>query len=317
MDASELDCAAPESIEQKLASLVSPEFRGFKKGHHYEAACLLAEVYGRFEVRQGRQSLLGHSGFTKWAEGFCKAQGISHRTLLYYRKPGTYLAPLVTPDQFDNLTVKKRQILATLKEAGRLTPEFLQDALDVGITDDELQRRADPLLGKVAPWEEGLIIDSHEGAEAALIQLGNLLDYSTYTADPGRTFQARKLREIATLPKLPPFLVAISESAKRIDVVWIKDERPEFFFEVEHTRTVSESLLRMHQIWNVLRGQAKFFIVAPGEKKHALFLRKMNQSPFSSYKDKYLFRSYADLSEMLRAALKYRGVYDGFFTEPR
>lgn len=152
-------------------------------------------------------------------------------------------------------------------------------------------------------------IDSHESAEAALLTIGNLLGYDTYTPDAGRTFNDQKLGELSTLEELPDFTSKkIMESVRNIDVVWMKEEWPEYFFEVEHTTGVTPGLLRIYQ---AAKTGAKLFILGPSNllKK---FQREVEKSPFNQIKDKYHFRSYEELLEMHSAVTGYRSVSDRF-----
>jgi hypothetical protein len=154
-----------------------------------------------------------------------------------------------------------------------------------------------------------LAIDSHEGAEAVLLMLGNLLGYDTYTPDAGRTYKEQKLGQIASLKELPYFTSEkIMDSVQNIDVVWLKDEWPEFFFEVEHTTGVTSGLLRIYQAQKL---NTKFFIIGPKDvlKK---FEKEVEKAPFNSIKQKYQFRSYEELREMYLAASNYRTISDKF-----
>jgi hypothetical protein len=152
-------------------------------------------------------------------------------------------------------------------------------------------------------------VNSHEAAEAILLMLGNLLGYDTYTPDASRTFEGRKLGEIATLEDLPPFTAEkIMDSVRNIDVVWIKDEWPEYFFEVEHTTGVTPGLLRIFQARKL---STKFFIIGPKDVLKR-FEREVLKAPFNAIKEKYCFRSYEELHEMYLATTQYRKVSDGF-----
>lgn len=74
-------------------------------------------------------------------------------------------------------------------------------------------------------FTDDLNIASHESAEATLLMLGNLLGYDTYTPDASRTYDGKKLGQIATLDDLPAFTSEkIMDSVRNIDVVWLKDE---------------------------------------------------------------------------------------------
>jgi len=152
-------------------------------------------------------------------------------------------------------------------------------------------------------------IRSHEAAEAALLTIGKLLGYDTYTPDASRTHEGRKLGELATLAELPEFTnKKIMESAKNIDVVWMKEEWPEYFFEVEHTTGVTSGLLRIYQ---ASRTGAKLFIIGPSELLRK-FEREIEKAPFRAIKEKYRFRSYEQLEEMYATVSEYRRVADEF-----
>jgi hypothetical protein len=152
-------------------------------------------------------------------------------------------------------------------------------------------------------------IETHEAAEAVLLKLGSLLGYDTYTPDASKTFNGQKLGDIATLEELPFFTSEkIMESVQNIDVVWMKDEWPEYFFEVEHTTGVTSGLLRIYQAEKL---PAKFFIIGP-EDVLKRYEREVEKAPFARIKNKYRFRSYDELREMLVSSTRYREVSDHF-----
>lgn len=310
MEGKKWDLVSVEEIQRELTRIASTDFRAFAADQGYQAALLLAEIHKRFDAARTSQIVLGFRNFSKWVEAFSTHCRVSQRLLYHYVKAGRFLLPRISEPQFHKLTLKKREILAELAQAGRLEPGLLEASF--GLTDDEFKKRAAPLLGKELPWEERLVIDSHEAAEAALIQLGNLLGYQTYTADSGRSFEGKKLSEIATLTDLPRFPTEqIERSAKRIDVIWVNNEEwPDSFFEVENTTSVTSGLQRMYQ---VLKFEAKLFVVGPVEVR-ARFSRAVSESPYKHYRHRYLFRSYHELEQMFQAALKYRKAYDRFFS---
>jgi hypothetical protein len=139
--------------------------------------------------------------------------------------------------------------------------------------------------------------------------LGNLLGFDTYTPDASRTYNGQKLGEIATLDDLPPFTSEkIMDSVRNIDVVWLKDEWPEYFFEVEHTTGVTSGLLRIYQAQKL---NTKFFIIGPRDvlKK---FEKEVQKSPFNAIKEKYRFRPYEELCDMYLSASHFRKTSNGF-----
>jgi hypothetical protein len=270
---------------------------------------LFGRINEEFEKTQGNDKVLGLSTFEEWVNKFRETrQYVSVRNIFYYVKIGRYLLSQVSTEQLKALGIRKAHILAAVAKAGRLNPDIVNASF--GCSERGLEEMVAPLLGKRVPWENRLEVDGHEAAEAALILLGNRLGYETYTADSGKSFKDRKLSEIATLTKLPRFpSEEIDRSAKLIDVIWVKDEWPESFFEVEHTTNVKSGLQRMFQ---VLKLDAKFFIVAP-KTAHTKFLRAINEAPFRKFKDKYRFRSYNELTKMFRVAIKHCDAHSDFF----
>lgn len=170
----------------------------------------------------------------------------------------------------------------------------------------EPRRTAAPAISSDTP-----AIATHEAAEAVLLKLGNLLGYDTYTPDASKTFNGEKLSDIATLEELPDFTnPKIMESVQNIDVVWMKDEWPEFFFEVEHTTGVTSGLLRIYQAEKL---PAKFFIVGPQDVLKR-YEGEVEKAPFNRIRSKYRFRSYEELLTMYRAEEDYRKIWDTFFS---
>jgi hypothetical protein len=163
-------------------------------------------------------------------------------------------------------------------------------------------------------------ITAHEMAQAAILELGNILGYDTYTADPSKdpgdqfdevvdlegykTVIRRTLGQIATLDKIPDFAPKrILESAKDIDVIWFRDDLPVLCFEVEHTTNVKQGLLRQFQISRLVQN-ARFYVIAP-EEQRAKFEKEANTYPFKQMRDRYAFRSYEELVEFYGEAWKF------------
>jgi hypothetical protein len=216
---------------------------------------------------------------------------------------------------------KVKQLLQAngLKEADFIVADFFIAYLFYHVFDLQFERKKPPpempVRGEAekapTPVQEpkDFTINSHEAAEAVLLMLGNVLGYDTYTPDASKTYNSQKLADIATLEELPDFTnPKIMESVQNIDVVWLKEEWPEYFFEVEHTTGVTSGLLRIYQVEKI---NAKFFIVGPQEVLRR-YKREVEKAPFNRSKDKYRFRSYEELRDMYRAASHYRKISDRF-----
>ncbi|MDD5638575.1 MAG: hypothetical protein PHO28_01555 [Candidatus Pacebacteria bacterium] len=160
---------------------------------------------------------------------------------------------------------------------------------------------------------EDLEIESHEEAEAILLLLGNLLGFDTYTPDKSKEVMGQNLGDIATLNELSYFgSETIMDSAQHIDVVWVKDEWPEYFFEVENTTGVTDGLLRIYRVAAKL--SAKCFIIAPPDKLNK-FQKEIEKPPFKPLKERFKFRSYAELKEMYLSTQTYMQISHKFLDE--
>ena len=231
---------------------------------------------------------------------------------------GFSISPVTNGSSYKKAVEEIKKVKCLLEETGLRDTDFLVTDFFIAylfyqVFNLQYKRKGTPtdvpIQGGSQKKAPRLVIDSHEGAEAVLLTLGNLLGYDTYTPDSGRTYQEQKLGNIATLNELPYFASEkIMDSAQNIDVVWLKDEWPEYFFEVEHTTGVTSGLLRIYQ---VEKSSAKFFIIGP-QNVLKRFERKIRKAPFNRIKEKYRFRSYEDLCDMHLATSNYCKVSDYF-----
>jgi hypothetical protein len=195
----------------------------------------------------------------------------------------------------------------------------------VGILPSALSEVSEAKIGerKSAP----VTISAHEMAQAAILELGNILGYETYTSDPSkdpgeqfyevvelegyRTVIPRTLGQIATLEEVPDFAPKrVLESAKDIDVIWFKDELPVVCFEVEHTTNVKQGLLRQFQISKHVPN-ARFFVIAP-EDQRAKFEKEVATYPFKQIRNRYSFKSYDEFVEFYDGAWKFHDLRSKF-----
>ena len=156
---------------------------------------------------------------------------------------------------------------------------------------------------------------SHWDTMGILIELGNMLGFVTYTADPSRKSEilGKTLNEIALLKEIPPFTYKRHlDTVKNVDVIWFKDEFPAYCFEVEHTTTVTKGLLRLYQIRNFTNAQ--FFIVAP-PGIISKFQTEISKDPFHKIQKRYAFRSYNELIEFYEEAKRYHDLKEKFIKD--
>jgi hypothetical protein len=72
-----------------------------------------------------------------------------------------------------------------------------------------------------------------------LIEIGNYLEYQTYTSDRNRVFDGKRLGDLCRLQQVPPFTYAeLVDTVSRCDVIWFSHGQrpfPKFVYEVENT----------------------------------------------------------------------------------
>ena len=77
----------------------------------------------------------------------------------------------------------------------------------------------------------------HNVLQGRLLEIGNIRNYKTYSPDKSRTFNKKKLVEIATLNMCPQLQFTEYNSVRNIDVIWFREVNngyyPEYAFEVE------------------------------------------------------------------------------------
>lgn len=137
-------------------------------------------------------------------------------------------------------------------------------------------------------------ISGHIEAEAILLEIGNLLGFETYTADPSKVFEARRLDEMSTLKDIPDILQGTRNIA-RVDVIWYNEESPpSFLFEVEDRGTMRDALHRLYQARHL---NARFFIVGPAANRRK-FEEWVSTAPYKSSRKLYNFRTFEEITKL-------------------
>jgi hypothetical protein len=177
------------------------------------------------------------------------------------------------------------------------------------------QRQVEPtpiIVTETVEEEPCAALDDHWDAIAMLAQVGKLLGYDVYVADPARESKmfGVKLGELADLQQVPRFtLDRYLDTIGNVDVIWFQEEFPAYCFEVEHSTNVTQGLLRLYQIRQFT--DARFFIVAPTNVEKR-FESEVRKDPFHQIKDRYTFKSYDDLSAFYQSAKDYHSKKDAF-----
>jgi len=198
------------------------------------------------------------------------------------------------------------ELANNLKKECNLEPQELDVALTVlpGLVSKVEEEKVTEIMS-LKPE----IIDAtkltHGDVQGILLELGNLLGYKTYVADPSKQYKSKRLKDWATLSEIPPFTYPdILEATRKVDVIWFGAVPPSYpvaCFEVEHSTSVTEGLFRLYQ----LKGLGpKFFIIARSDLK-IRFESQVAKSPFNEIRDRYIFRSYEQLTDFFDLAKRY------------
>jgi phage tail protein X len=139
--------------------------------------------------------------------------------------------------------------------------------------------------------------DVHSAVEGMLLEIGNYLEYQTYTSDRNRAFDGKRLGDLCRLQQVPPFTYSeLMEVAARCDVIWFSNASrpfPKYIYEVENTTNFVNS---MHKIYQLRDIDARFVLVAP-EKRRKAFEQALKNAPFESVASRYTFRSFEQVAE--------------------
>lgn len=155
----------------------------------------------------------------------------------------------------------------------------------------------------------------HSTTEGMLLELGNFYGYDTYTADPSTEFDGKPLSSIASLCELPSFtgFVDLLEQVKRIDVLWLKKRTtrafPKVAYEVENTPEFRCAMLKLYQLRDF---KTDFFLIGE-EKKRALFESRLSDDPFYEVKDRFVFRSFENITRLYSVAVEHFLLREQFF----
>ncbi|GBC96701.1 hypothetical protein HRbin16_02510 [bacterium HR16] len=132
----------------------------------------------------------------------------------------------------------------------------------------------------------------HSIIQGMLVEIGNFLDYHTYTADPNRTFDGKRLGDLCRLRQIPDFTYPdMKKRVARCDVIWFSRSAhpfPKYVFEVEATTDFQNSMLKMYE----LREFETQLVLVASEAKYHLYEQRLSQEPFASIRDKFRFRSF-------------------------
>jgi len=158
------------------------------------------------------------------------------------------------------------------------------------------------------------IKDYHSTIEGMLVEIGNFLEYKTFTSDFNKKFDGKDLKELSAITKIPDFTYSeIMNVVSKSDVIWFSNTKhlfPKYIFEVESTTDFSNSMLKMYQLLNF---EAKFMLVA-SSKREGIFLDRLNREPFAKERLKFTFRSFEDVVRLYFSSVEHYELKSKFLS---
>lgn len=154
-------------------------------------------------------------------------------------------------------------------------------------------------------------ITAHSQAELLLLKMGKMLGYDTYSPDKSKNAYDEDLADYITLKEIPSRFFGSEELlalVKNIDVIWFKNQVPEFAFEVEHTTNFISGFQRLYQLAPL---HTKLFIIS-SKKNSYLFEKFINSDPYYQSKSNFGFRSYKQLEAFFFAVSQFSKLNDVF-----
>ena len=124
----------------------------------------------------------------------------------------------------------------------------------------------------------------HNVIQGRLLHIGNIRGYKTYSPNKSKTFNKKKLEDIATLNICPQLQFSDYSSIRNIDVIWFREVNngfyPVYAFEVELSTGVWSGFGRLASLQEY---NTRLYIITNEEKK----FNQVSNS-FSDLKKKYI-----------------------------
>ncbi|MBI2836102.1 MAG: hypothetical protein HYX85_00210 [Chloroflexi bacterium] len=156
--------------------------------------------------------------------------------------------------------------------------------------------------------------DYHSTIEGMLIEIGNFFEYITYTGDPNKSFDNKKLRELCGMASIPDFTYPeLRTTISKCDAIWFTKSKllfPKYVFEVESTTDFTNSMVKMYQLLNF---DAKFTLVAP-EKRKGVFANRISREPFVKESHRFAFRSFEDVTKLYFSSVEHYELKSKFLS---
>src|SRR6266487_6338570 len=153
---------------------------------------------------------------------------------------------------------------------------------------------------------------NHSYFQGLLIEVGNIKGFQTCipNQDKNKLFLTKKLSEISTLVAIYPFSYDdFIKRARTVDVIWFNERKmPSSFFEVEHSTDIYNSLIKFSDLSDFY---SSFCIVADVARKRE-YDKKVSSNVFAEVKNRIVFMSYEQLSEIHTNAFKLYKSQENF-----
>lgn len=180
---------------------------------------------------------------------------------------------------------------------------------------EEVSAYSQALTGQSAEFYLKNTIDQHSAVEGMLIEIGNFLEYDTYSCDANKMFDGKRLGDLTALKQVPNFTYPdVKDVVARCDVIWFTRTHhhfPKYIFEVEVTTDFTKSMLKMYQLRHF---DARFVLVAQGERMPT-FLNRVEQEPFVGAKSRFAFRSFENVVKFYFSCVEYFEIRNCFLSD--
>ena len=156
--------------------------------------------------------------------------------------------------------------------------------------------------------------DSHSTIEGMLIEIGNLMEYKTYTSDLNKSFDTKRLKELCGIRQIPDFTYPeLKAVVSKSDIIWFSKAKlpfPKIIFEVESTTNFTNSMFKMYQMIDF---NTRFFLVAPESRKRT-YTDRLGKEPFVTVKNKFEFRSFEQVTQLYFSSVEHYELKSEFLS---
>lgn len=142
----------------------------------------------------------------------------------------------------------------------------------------------------------------HSHMEGICLEIGNLLNFDTYTADPSAFYNNVLLSELASLKTIPSFTYKeIIETTTKIDILWFNKKGfafPQKAIEVVDSINTLESALK--RTLQLAEFNLSFFILCKSSDESRV-LKAIEKEPYKRIKDRYIVQNYETVLEAFKS----------------